>query len=204
MAPTDSLDRIFRIAGKGFPALRGTVGAEIPGWKGWVDRLALIPRSGTAEFLERMSWEVDGEYLVFASRAQHSVLVGLRVEEMEFEFPAVYVSENAQPLSWRLEFRDFRGWLETVSLWSLVNDGRGVVGYAGSGGRAALKRLAGTTEEIARSSEMVGVKFLEFGERAVLCFAGKAIYAWAEDSGIWCEVEKAAKIRWDYCSLTDA
>lgn len=173
-------------------------------WTAVCAKLATIPESATLAFLAPQAFETVGDFRVIAYRAQNAVLVAIPLANIDEPDPPVWIADNLQSLTWHAEFEHFSDWAASVLLWCLVNDGRGVLGFAGRGGIGAGKRLKADTCLVASESRRIGIRFCRVQPKVLLAFAGKSVYAWAENQQAWQWLATASRLKWDYCSLDDA
>ena len=205
MASNESIAETWRIAAKGLlSAGSGAIGMGAYGWREFVCALSKASWMETVRFLDPAEFEVEGEFAIIAYMSQDSVVSGIREADLELIDPPVFVSENADPLTWRPEFEKASEWSQVASLWALVKEGRGVLAYNSKGAKRALKRVSSSTSELVPFSSRVGLLFRRIRESVVLCFANKAVFVWAENLDNWREIEAALGIDWDYCSEDNA
>jgi hypothetical protein len=203
MAADEEIQQVWGLAG---PFLaKDTRGAQFPAteWRSLATLIAAIPNSCTAEFLEPGDYFEDAGCLVIAYRAQNSAVVGIPIDRISERDPPTFVSENARKMKWTADFQSVSDWFCVDVLWNLVNQGRGVCGHAGKGGRAARKRLFPTCKHLVPQASRVGLEFLSFSETALICLAGKEVYAWAQSEEAWEAATEHGKINWSYCTLDD-
>lgn len=205
MATDEQCRQIWEFAG---PWLskdgRGLQSAQAS-WKCIVDLMASIPDSSTGEYLEPGECFEEGEVLVIAYRAQNAFVIGMPVARIAQADPPTWVSPNDEEPKWTTEFESISDWFCVTVFWSLVNEGRGIGGWAGKGGRAARKRLQSECNILAPQSSRVGIEFLALPDgTAVACFAGKEIYGWARSEDCWNRLSQLGRINWSYCTLDES